>query len=127
MSKREEIGRVEGIQMGWEDHGIFTLLIHIRFNSAHQGYGGFILDEPIDPDDRSKGRRPKPELGAFLYAIHEFFGLSLGSLERVKDVPVIAELEGVNAGTRILRLRRLDVDGGGVLDFHALLPDPDQV
>jgi hypothetical protein len=42
----ETIAKIAGTSLGWEDHGIFTLMLHLDYGGSGQGAGGFALDEP---------------------------------------------------------------------------------
>jgi hypothetical protein len=41
-----EIAKVESAHLGYEDHGIFTLMLGVTFGSGGQGIGGYALDNP---------------------------------------------------------------------------------
>ena len=49
----EENGIIISTQLGREDHGIFTCMIHIKFDGTSQGYGG----DAFDTWDESKKKR----------------------------------------------------------------------
>jgi hypothetical protein len=36
-------GKIESTMLGFEDHGIFTYMIHIDFSGSGQGFGGYSL------------------------------------------------------------------------------------
>ena len=49
MGKRE-LGIVDYVTYGKEDHDILTCSIGIDFDGSHQGFGGLCLDEKVGPD-----------------------------------------------------------------------------
>lgn len=54
---REEIAKVGRTTLGYEDHGIFTCMLHLNFGSSGQGAAGYSLDEPRhDADAKYIGR-----------------------------------------------------------------------
>lgn len=42
----EQIAKIESVSLGWEDHGIFTCMVHLNYGGSGQGAGGYSLDEP---------------------------------------------------------------------------------
>ena len=40
-----ENARIKSTQLGIEDHGIFTFFLHLEYDGAGQGFGGYALDE----------------------------------------------------------------------------------
>jgi hypothetical protein len=44
----QEIAKIERTTLGYEDHGICTVFLHLSFGSSGQGAGGYALDE-YDP------------------------------------------------------------------------------
>jgi hypothetical protein len=52
----EQIAKVVGVELGWEDHGIFTCMVHLDYGGcASQGAGGYALDAPQHDQDRRTG------------------------------------------------------------------------
>ena len=41
----KEIAKVDSTFLGWEDHGIFTSMIHLDYGNGAQGAGGYSLDQ----------------------------------------------------------------------------------
>ena len=41
---KKQLGKVSGVRLGMEDHGIFTCDITIDFGGTGQGFGGYRLD-----------------------------------------------------------------------------------
>ncbi len=50
----ERIAKIERTTLGYEDHGIFTCVLHLSYGSSGQGAGTYSLD---DYDDSLKRRR----------------------------------------------------------------------
>ena len=49
----EKLGKIESVNLGYEDHGILTCWLHFDFGGAGQGFGGYCLDIY----DEKKGKR----------------------------------------------------------------------
>lgn len=49
----ETIAKIAGVSLGWEDHGIFTCMLHLDYGHSGQGAGGYALDS----FDRALDRR----------------------------------------------------------------------
>lgn len=47
----EQIAKIERVSLGWEDHGIFTCMVHLNYGASGQGAGGYSLDTPVHDDD----------------------------------------------------------------------------
>lgn len=41
--------------LGYEDHGILTLFIHLKYARGYQGFGGYAIDEFDKQENRRKG------------------------------------------------------------------------
>jgi hypothetical protein len=46
----EEIAKIERTTLGYEDHGIFTCMLHLNFGGGGQGAGGYSLDGSVERD-----------------------------------------------------------------------------
>ena len=53
----EKIAKIERVTLGWEDHGIFTCMLHLNYGHSGQGAGGYCLDEPLRGGDDKFIRR----------------------------------------------------------------------
>ena len=42
---QREVGRIQSTSLGFEDHGIFTFVLHMDYGGAGQGVGGYYLKE----------------------------------------------------------------------------------
>jgi hypothetical protein len=53
---KRRVAKIESTTLGYEDHGIFTVYLHVSYGSGlHQSVGGYALDEYMG--ERGKGRR----------------------------------------------------------------------
>lgn len=46
---------IESTFLGFEDHGILTCYLHLRYDGGGQGFGGFCLDNFSEVDSRRVG------------------------------------------------------------------------
>lgn len=51
-----ELGRIESVTLGIEDHGILSFFLHLDFGGKGQGFGGYALDEPRKMNGKFEGR-----------------------------------------------------------------------
>lgn len=57
MSDRQiENALIESTFLGLEDHGIWTVMLHLAFDGSGQGFGGYSLDAPVKENGEFKGR-----------------------------------------------------------------------
>ena len=48
--------KIESTMLGVEDHGILSCMIHLSWQGAGQGFGGYAFDEPVfGPGGRERG------------------------------------------------------------------------
>ena len=88
--------RIKSTHLGFEDHGILTIWIHLEFEHSGQGFGGFVLDDkPLEEDRGQSGYRRQPSALA---------GRSITGILQALDVTSWEKL----AGTYV-RIRK---DGG---------------
>lgn len=45
MEYEKELGIIDYVHLGWEDHGIFTFYIGFNFGGRTQAFGGYALDD----------------------------------------------------------------------------------
>ena len=55
--------KIESTTLGYEDHGIFTFMLHLDYGHSGQGFGGYALDEPKPPLDRLRVDRQGTAMG----------------------------------------------------------------
>lgn len=90
--------KVKSTHLGMEDHGIFTAMIHLEWDHAGQGFGGYMLDTY----NKEKDKRVGTEYGM------EFIRRLLETLELEKweDLPgTFVRIEQTH--TKILRIGHL--------------------
>lgn len=53
--------RIKRTHLGFEDHGILTIWLHLEYDSGGQGFGGYVLDDkPLDEDRGKAGYTRQP-------------------------------------------------------------------
>ena len=56
MSNREiRNAKIESTFLGYEDHGIFTVFLNLRWSGAGQGFGGYALDQYVGTPGPRRG------------------------------------------------------------------------
>ena len=56
MSEIERVnGIIESTFLGYEDHGILTFYLYLKFDCTGQGFGGYACDSYDKPQDRRVG------------------------------------------------------------------------
>src|SRR5687768_4557398 len=83
---------IRRVEIGFEDHGIFTLMVHLDYGGAGQGFGGFAGDVY----DKAKNRRVGVAFGAEIIMrllalvgvsyVHELTGRSVRALHTHSEV-----------------------------------------
>ena len=51
----EKIAKIERVSLGYEDHGIFTCMLHLDFGGSGQGAGGYALDAFDEESGQRRG------------------------------------------------------------------------
>lgn len=100
----EEIAKIERTTLGYEDHGIFTCMLHLNFGGGGQGAGGYSLDAPTHDAD-----------GNFTGKVGTAFGMEW--VIRAMNACGVREWDEVK-GRTVLALR--DPDGGQLLGIKPL-------
>lgn len=94
--ERIENAKITYIQLGYEDHGIMTLMIGLEGDGWGQGYGGYALDEY----DKEKKKRVPTQRG--FEAVAELMKtLSVKDLYDLKEKYVRIKVDGIACGTKI--------------------------
>ena len=57
---------IESVMLGYEDHGIMTAMVYLKFGSSGQGFGGYALDRY---DDGLKRRTATGSMGVFVAGV----------------------------------------------------------
>jgi hypothetical protein len=50
-----ENGRITSTMLGYEDHGILTIMLHVEMDGSGIGYGGYSLDEYDKKQEKRMG------------------------------------------------------------------------
>jgi hypothetical protein len=64
-------GVIESAFLGYEDHGILTIMLQLNYGSSAQGFGGYQLDSY---SEELKQRVPSKACGLFVQRILEVVG-----------------------------------------------------
>ena len=115
----EQIAKIGGVSLGWEDHGIFTCMVHLDYGGSGQGAGGYGLDEP-----RRDGE------GEFIGRFGTAFGMEwiarlmraagVNDFSDVKGRTVIALRDGDGWGAKVVGLKPLPTESGEPFIFEEL-------
>ena len=86
MDRLIENARIEGTMLGYEDHGMLTLSLELKYATCGQGFGHNILDDPVKDKD-----------GRFLRREGHAFGMELiGQILKTVGVSNWEHLKGKN-------------------------------
>jgi hypothetical protein len=108
----ELIGKIDNTFLGYEDHGILTVLLRVTYGSSSQGVGGYV----IDAYDKTLERRvPTVHCGRWVAGILAACGVDSWEKVRGRTVVVIREGEGWNG--RPIGIRPLPTEGGAPFYF----------
>lgn len=104
----KELGKVDDVRFGLEDHGIMSISIGITFGAARQGFGGIALDDW----DEKRHRRIGTAAGMdFVMQILRLFKVE--TLEELKGRTVYALYKNDRrVGEYIIGLEMPAFDGG---------------
>lgn len=107
------IATVESTKLGWEDHGILTAYLTLKWEGSGVSFGGYGLDEPKDRDLRDYTRAGTAYGLDHIMRIIETVGVE--SWEKIKGAKVIAFFGSENSwGSQIIAIGGLD--NGKVFD-----------
>lgn len=106
----EELGIIERVFFGREDHGILTFMLFFDFGGSAQGFGGYALDSFDKAKDRRVGTAAGTDL--ILRLLDTFNVDSLNSIKG-RYAYAIRKSEGFNA--QIVGLRTPKPDGDKTL------------
>ena len=90
----EKIAKIESTMLGYEDHSIFSISLHVRYGeNTHQGVGGYALDEW----DESVGHRVGTAYGHnFIIRVLKAVGASKWEDVKGRTIMVLFEKDGWN-------------------------------
>lgn len=108
MSKKfQQLGKVESVMFGFEDHGILTFMIYLNYGGSCQGFGGYALDTY----DKEKKRRVGTAAGTdLILKLLNLFKVS--KLDDIEGRSVFALRDSDNWTSSIVGLKLPDFDGG---------------
>lgn len=87
---RGEIMTIDSTHLGWQDHGIFDLMLHCSGDGIGTGVGGYALDEPVrDADGNFIERRATAYGHDFIIQIMKTVGVSEWEKLRGKQIVVL--------------------------------------
>lgn len=82
--------RIARTTLGYEDHGIMSVWIHLDYGGSGQGFGGYALDTPL-----------RDSTGKFLKRIGTAFGMDfIMCILKTLDVPTWEKLPGTHCRVR---------------------------
>lgn len=108
-----EIAHVESTFLGWEDHGILTVWVHMRYGVGHQGAGGYALDEYDDTLERRIGHKCGID---FITGVMRACGVN--EWDKVKGRTVFAIRDGEGFGSKVVGLEPLPTESGEPFFFE---------
>lgn len=114
----QQIAKIESTFLGYEDHGIFTAMLHCDFGGSGQGIGGFSLDSY----EEEKKRRVGSAFGIdFIARTLEVCGVD--SWEKVKGRTIFVLRESDSWGAKVLGIQSLPTEGKAIFIFDDLVKE----
>ena len=113
--KHYEIAKVESTSLGYEDHGILTCWLHLKYGTGVQGAGGYALDEYDEAAERRVGTAYGCE---FIVRLMRACGVDEWS--KVKGRTVYAVRDGEGFGARVIGIAPLPTEKGEEFLFDSL-------
>lgn len=120
----EEIAKIAAVSLGYEDHGIFTLMLHLDYGHSGQGAGGYTLDTPVHKDGKFKGRRGTAYGMEWIIRTMRAVGVKDWSELKGKTILAIRESDQLHA--RVIGIKPLPTEQGEVFMFDDLKPQDDE-
>lgn len=106
--RKRELGKIDHVHFGIEDHGILSLAIGVDFGGTHQGLGHMVLDVWSEKDKRRIGTACGLDL---VLQVLQFF--KVDQLDKIKGRTVFALRESDSYNADIVGLEIPPFDGGG--------------
>lgn len=113
----ERIAKIERTHLGYEDHGIFTLYLHVSYGTSGQGVGGYSLDAP--PAD--SGRKRQGTAYGMEHIIRVIRACGVGSWEEVQGRTIIVYTDGDDWNAKVVGIGPLPTEPGEKFLFADLL------
>ena len=107
-----QIGQIDDVWLGVEDHGVLTFNLGFMFDGVHQGLGHLILGSPSRDEYSVK-------IGRFLYLVTQI----IGNIAKAKGREVLVLRESDTLNAPIIGIAPLR--GGNPLIFADVLSEPD--
>jgi hypothetical protein len=104
---KEELGKIEGVFFGIEDHGILTFMMTFDFGGSGQGFGGYALDTYNKETKKREGIAAGTDL---VLELLNLFGVS--SLGEIRGRYAYAIRDGDHHNSQIIGVRIPKPEGG---------------
>ena len=129
MYYRQDIAKITSTHLGWEDHGILTVMLTVEYGGgACQGIGGYALDMPVRNDSgKFEGRYGTAYGMEFIARVMRAAGVRKWEDLRGRTIFVLQDLpEGDTAlGTsRVVGIENLPTEQGERFVFADLANEP---
>jgi hypothetical protein len=114
----KEIAKIRNTTLGYEDHGIFTLWLHVDYGGAGQGIGGYALDEYIKREGEGplRGDRFGTSYGMqFIIEVMKAVGV-----EKWEDVPGKTIFVLTDDSQKVIGIQNLPTEPGQQFLFEHL-------
>ncbi len=111
----EQIAKISGTTLGYEDHGIFTLYLHVEYGASGQGVGGYALDQYSKAHEGRYGTAYGME---FIRRTMQACGVN--SWESVKGRTIIVVKEGDEWNGVIVGIKPLPTEPGKPFMFEEI-------
>lgn len=100
--------KIDSTMLGMEDHGIMSCMIGLDYGGSHQGFGGYVFDEPLKNSQGDNQSRRGTAYGCeFVRRVLEVVGVE--TWEKLKGQHV--------------RVKREDGWGGSIIAIGNILKD----
>lgn len=113
LEANEIIAKIAATSLGYEDHGILTIWLHLDYGGSGQGAGGYALD---GFDKELNVRVPSVECGRWVAGVIGACGVK--KWEDVAGRTIIAIRDQDGWGGTVVGLRPLPTEGGRPFFFQ---------
>lgn len=101
------IATVESTSLWWEDHGILTANLTLKWDGSGVSFGGYCLDEPKDRESKDYTRTGTAYGLDHIMRIMETIGVS--GWEKVKGSKIVVYFDSENSwGSRVVAIGGLE-------------------
>lgn len=112
---REQIAKIERTTLGYEDHGIFTCVLHLNYGSSAQGAGTYALDAYDEDAKRRTGTAFGME---WIMRVMSACGVDEWSKVRGRTVLALFDEDGLAA--QVVGIKPLPTERGEAFMFKEL-------